>query len=415
MRSILASYRDLAPAEDLERIEKLAAGLKGYTIQHVYSTSLEGGLVDMLERSALLYEHLGLRPRWNLMVGTEEFFEICRHFQRGLTGSPAVLTPAMMSIFVEYATKNARNLYLSADAVVTHDLQPLGLIEQRSHGVPWIWRCHFDLSQALPEPWKILRRFLSKYDATIFSHPRFARQIPIERHFLRPAIDPYSERNRELSPKAIRATASRLGLDLDAPIILQVANYDQAREWPRLFRLFRRLRREVDCSLVLARTATESHRIDESLFEEFRQLVEKDSDVHLVELRPGEFHEVNALEQSATVVLQPSTHQGFDLVMLEALWNRKPVIVGSVAGRLLGLVHGQSGLLMNSLADAYGYLRNLLSDKALRDRIASNGREHVRQNFLITRIVREYLELFSRLKEERGSGTRRPHPKPPKD
>ncbi len=398
---LLAGYQDLAPAADLERIQELAARLKGYTIQHVYSTSLEGGLVDMLERSLLLYEDLGLRPRWNLMVGTEEFFDICRHFQRGLTGSGAPLTGPMLSVFGEYARRNAQGLYLSADAVVTHDLQPLALVEARSRDVPWIWRCHFDLSPALPGPWRLLRRYLSKYDATIFSHARFARKVPVERYVLRPAIDPFSERNRELTPRAVRETALRLGLDVDVPIILQVANFDQAREWPRLFRLFRRLRRDVDCALVLARTATESHRGDEPFIEEIRRLAKTDGDVHLIELFPGAFHEVNALEQAATVILQPGTHQGFDLVLLEALWNRKPVVAGSVSGRLLGLVHGQTGFLMNSLADAYGYLRSLLEDPALRERISENGRKHVREHFLITRLIREYLDLFAHLEEAR--------------
>jgi hypothetical protein len=51
---------------------------------------------------------------------------------------------------------------------------------------------------------------VARYDASIFSSPEFSRCLPIPQYLFYPAIDPLSEKNRDL-PVSHPQIAARLG------------------------------------------------------------------------------------------------------------------------------------------------------------------------------------------------------------
>ena len=94
-------------------------------------------------------------------------------------------------------------------------------------------------------------------------------------------------------------------------------------------------------------------------------------------------------------MIQKSLREGFGLVVAEGLWKGIPVVAGKVGGIVIQIQDGVSGYLVTSPEECAARSLDLLRDPALRKRMAQAGREHVRQNFLITRDLRDQLQLVA--------------------
>jgi len=103
---------------------------------------------------------------------------------------------------------------------------------------------------------------------------------------------------------------------------------------------------------------------------------------------------VNALQTHAAVVSQKSLREGFGLTVAEAMWKGTPVIGGNVGGIRYQIEDGVNGFLVSSVEKAGECIVWLLKDKKLREEIGRKGRETVREKFLLTRYVEQYLDLF---------------------
>ena len=99
-------------------------------------------------------------------------------------------------------------------------------------------------------------------------------------------------------------------------------------------------------------------------------------------------------QRAARVVIQKSVREGFGLVVSEALWKGRPVVAGNVGGIPLQIVSGKTGYLVNSAEECSERLLSLLHDRQEADRMGADGIEYVRENFLTTRYLRDYLNIF---------------------
>ncbi len=106
---------------------------------------------------------------------------------------------------------------------------------------------------------------------------------------------------------------------------------------------------------------------------------------------------MNALQRASTVVIQKSLREGFGLTVAEALWKRKPVVASAVGGIPAQIIHKQTGLLAHSVEGTAYQIRYLLSHPELAQRMAEKGRQHVREQFLITGNLKRYLTLVLHL------------------
>jgi trehalose synthase len=123
-------------------------------------------------------------------------------------------------------------------------------------------------------------------------------------------------------------------------------------------------------------------------------VAESDPDIHIIYLPPSSDIEINALQRASTVIMQKSLREGFGLTVTEGLWKAKPVIATAVGGIPLQITHKQSGILTYSVAGTAHYLKELLSEPEYAQKLGANGKEHVKNNFLITRHIKDYLSLF---------------------
>ncbi len=400
--SRLDDYRAVVPPSTIDALRRLADRVRGRSLAHINSTKVGGGVAEMLQRYVPLLEELGIPTRWEVLSGAEEFFRVTKAFHNALQGQEQTFTDAMLQTYLETNRENAARLNLDADVVLVHDPQPAALI---AHARPagggrrrWIWRCHIDASRPQRRAWTFLRQFVTKYDGAIFSLPKFAQRLPIPQYLIYPSIDPLSEKNRDLRPEEVAAVLQRLGVPQDKPLLLQVSRFDRFKDPLGVIQAYRLVKRHDDCRLVLAGGAADDDPEGAQVLAEVLEASRDDPNIHVLVLPPTAHHEINALQHAATIIIQKSTREGFGLTVAEGMWKGKPVIGGFAGGITVQILWGVTGYTVNSVEGCAFRIRYLLHNPDLAAQLGRNAREHVREQFLITRDLAEHLALMVALR-----------------
>ncbi len=388
-------YEPIVGRENILQLFRLASLARGKTFLNVSSTREGGGVAEMLHRINPILEQLGIRARWEVIEGDQEFFEITKSFHNALQSRRAKLTKRMFDHYLEVNRANARRLDLDADFVLIHDPQPAALIHFcRPRRGKWVWRCHIDISHPDREVWKFLRGFVARYDASIFSIPSFSQQLPHPQYIVYPSIDPLSDKNRELSPAQVRALLNKMGVRTDRPLILQVSRFDRFKDPLGVMDAFEMVRAENSCRLALVGGGASDDPEGEQVMEEVKARASGDPDIYVLPLPPDSNLEINALQRAADVVLQKSTKEGFGLTITEAMWKRKPVIGGAVGGIVHQIFDYHTGFLVHSIEGAAYRIRYLFNRPEMSRKMGRTGREFVLHNFLLPRHVRDYIAIM---------------------
>jgi trehalose synthase len=154
---------------------------------------------------------------------------------------------------------------------------------------------------------------------------------------------------------------------------------------------FRLARKEVDARLVLLGNFATDDPEGEEIFNSLCAC----RDERILILTAGDDTAlVNALQTRAAVVLRKSLREGFGLTVSEAMWKGTPVIGGNVGGIRYQIEDDVNGFLVSSVEEAAERMVELLNDQKLRDEMGSRARETVRERFLLTRYLEQYLDLF---------------------
>jgi trehalose synthase len=390
---VLDRYVGIAPKSDLLLLQILSEKLHRKSFLHINSTREGGGVAEILQRMIPVLEELGINARWEVIEGDATFFEITKKIHNALQGYREEITEDMWRYHQEINRKNAENLNLEADAVLIHDPQPCALVDFRKTG-SWIWRCHIDVSNPQKEVSDYLSRYWEKYDASVFSVAKFARELPIDEFIVSPSIDPVSEKNRNLTDKEINETINKFSIPADRPVILQVSRFDRFKDPIGVINAYKTVKKYNDCILILAGSPATDDPEGETVLRKVREYASGDNDIFVLLLPPFSDREINALQRIATVVLQKSLKEGFGLTVSEAMWKGKPVVGGAVGGIPLQIVHGVTGFLIHSVEGAAFRIRQLINNPDMSAAMGESGKEYVRRNFLITRQIKEYLSVW---------------------
>ena len=388
----LDAYREVAGGKEIDELWSIAERTRRFRLQNINSTPVGGGVAEILTRMVPLLNQLGVQTTWDVIKGDQAFFNVTKAFHNALHGHPETITPEMFEIFRETTAANLKDMAITGDVVLIHDPQPAGLIALREQvGRRWIWRCHIDVSQPNPEVWRFLRPWIERYDAAIFSMPDFAQRLPIAQYQVTPSIDPLSDKNKELPEAAIQQALEKYGVDPHRPIVTQISRFDRLKDPLGVIAAFRMVKKRLDCQLVLAGGGAPDDPEGDQVLREVQQCAASDKDIHVLLLPPFSDLEINALVRGSTIILQKSLREGFGLTVSEALWKKKPVIAGAVGGIKTQVINGVTGYLVHSPEGAARKIAALLCDAGLRRRLGENGHSHVKENFLITRHIRNYM------------------------
>jgi len=391
----LQDYEPIVGRSCLEELRMLAEKFSGKVVQIINSTFIGGGVAEILEHMVPLLNQLGVDVRWNVINGSNEFFEVTKKFHNALHGKHEKISPQDFALFSEVTKQNLEEMSFYGDIIFVHDPQPVGLIAKKKEmGRKWAWRCHIDVSSPDKKVWKFLRDFIVEYDAAVFSAPNFAQQLPIRQFLISPSIDPLSDKNRGLDSGTIKAVLTKYGLVSDKPMITQISRFDRLKDPLGVIEAFEMVRKSIDCQLVLAGGTATDDPESEVVLEEVRKRAEEHPDVHVLLVPPESDIEINALQQAATIIIQKSLKEGFGLTISEALWKAKPVVASAVGGIPLQIKNKFTGLLCYTVEGAAYDLKQLLSNPEYANWLGQNGKEHVKQNFLITGHLKDYLLMF---------------------
>jgi len=392
----LDDYRAIVGNAAVDELRYLAEAVKGKKIKMVNSTAVGGGVAEMLNQLVPLLNELEVKTHWDVITGGNDFFEVTKAFHNALQGSEFKLPQNFRDIFMMHNEQNRRRIEFSEDVIVIHDPQPAALVRDRDRSQRWVWRCHIDLSNPNPDVWGFLRPFIEQYDAAIFSSQSFTRQLPIPQYLFYPCIDPLSEKNKELEESFIQHVCDDFGIDRSRPIVTQVSRFDRAKDPVGVIQAFKQARKYVDCQLVMAGGGASDDPEGAAVLKEVKEAAGDDPDVIILDLPPWCALEINALQRASTLIVQKSIREGFGLTVTEALWKGKPTIAGAVGGIPNQIIHKLTGSLVHSVDGCAYQMRYLLTHPEFARQLGQNGREHVRENFLMTTNVRRWM-LLSRI------------------
>ena len=404
--SRLHDYAPIIGQPELDDLRFLAQQLRGKTVKMVNSTAMGGGVAEMLNHLVPLMNELEVATKWEVITGGDDFFEVTKGFHNALHGGEYAITQAVKDIFLMYTEQNRQRMEFSEDVLVMHDPQPAALIrsKQRDRG-RWVWRCHIDLSHPNPEVWGFLRPFVDQYDAAVFSSPAFSRQLAIPQYLFYPCIDPLSEKNKDLEESAVQKVCDDFGIDRSRPMVTQISRFDRLKDPVGVIRAYKLARKYVDCQLVLAGGGATDDPEGAAVLQEVMEEADDDPDIIILNLPPWSALEINALQRASTLIVQKSLKEGYGLTVTEGLWKGKPVIAGAVGGIPTQVIHKLTGVLVHSVEGCAYQIRYLLTHRDYAAQLGRHGREHVKENFLMTTNVKRWLLLFQLL-----LGTTKPHP-----
>jgi len=391
----LDDYREVSPKGTIELLLRLAERLGGRRFVHVNASRYGGGSPEILSRLVPMLQDLGIDAAWEVIVGDPSFYAGVRVIEMALGGQAQPIGETLVRAYGEAAAATAAEFRLDADVVMIHDLAPLALVRHRPGRGRWVWRCHADLSRAQRRAWHLVRRDLERYDAVVFSLPKFAQRVRIPILIIHPSLDPLSEKNRELSRAEVQQVLDRFGVPRDKPILLQVAPYTRGKDPLGVVRAYRLAKKYVDCRLVLAGGGAADNPEGSAVLAEIREAAARDPDIHALVLPPDAAQEINALQRAATIVVHKPLQEDFGLAAAEAMWKGKPVI-GSLAGGIPAQVIVEvTGFTVNSVEGAAFRIRQLLQNPDLITRMGGAAREYVRRNFLLPRHLGDYMALLA--------------------
>jgi trehalose synthase len=208
-----------------------------------------------------------------------------------------------------------------------------------------------------------------------------------------PSIDPLSDKNKELPEEIIDSVLKKYGILKDKPIITQISRFDRLKDPVGVIEAYLKVKKYIDCQLILAGGTASDDPEGIQVLEEVKKKAEQNKDIHIL-LLPQNDIEVNALQRASDVIMQKSIREGFGLTVAEALWKAKPVVASNVGGIPLQIKHKYSGLLCRSIDGAAFSIKQLLNSPEYAKKLGENGKEHIRNNFLLTRHLRDYMLLF---------------------
>lgn len=396
----LEDYRDIVGDEIFYTIYSKMRRLYRKSIVNVNSTYIGGGVAEILLSVVPLMNDIGIDAGWRTIHGNSDFYGITKKFHNALQGEKINFSEMKKDLYVQVNEQFATYTHIEThDFMLIHDPQPLPLIQFYKKRQPWIWRCHIDISSPNKDLWNYLKKFILKYDKVIVSSEKYmSADLPMDYKIIAPGIDPLSLKNKPISDSDISKYLKKYGVPTNKPIITQISRFDKWKDPVGVVEVFKRVKEKIDCRLVLcgnmATDDPEGFDIFDNIKQQAKQLIEN-KDIILITAENSIL--VNALQRMSAVIIQKSIREGFGLTVTEALWKETPVVASNVGGIPLQITNGENGFLLES-DDKDGFadkIVELLKNPRLAKEMGRKGKETVREKFLVTRILLDYLDLLN--------------------
>jgi trehalose synthase len=437
--------------------EQFREQLGDRSIWTVSSTSVGGGVAEMLH-VLLGYAHdLHVPIRWGVITGDAEFFAVTKRLHNQIHGDPAD-GPLRADEAGHYATVLAGNAVglldeiRAGDLVLLHDPQTAGLAPAlASAGARVAWRCHIGVdweNEATDAAWSFLRPYLTAARMHVFTRREYVPGwIPDESvAIIPPSIDPFAAKNQPLDDAVVRAILGRIGVlntvpvdvaptftrgdgsagsvsrpadvtceDLprpEDPVVVQVSRWDRLKDMPGVMHGFASYAASGGAGyLMLVGPAVAGVSDDPEGAAVFAECLLQwrglpaaiRRRILLVTLPLEDADEnaamVNALQRHATVIVQKSLAEGFGLTVAEGMWKSRPVI-GSAVGGIIDQIADGTGILLPDPRDLGAFaaaVRRLLDDPDEASRMGKAAHAYIGEHYVGDLHLLRYADLFGAL------------------
>ena len=408
----LADYATIATRGLMDEIRALAEPLAGARVLELSATAFGGGVAEIQYTLVPLMQDAGLDVEWRIIRGADEFFAVTKAIHNALQGNPQGLTEEQRACFSRFQELNAREIDADAyDFVVVHDPQPVGVIDHIGGGAAkWAWRGHIDFSTPNQDVFDILLPSLRHYDASIFHMRGYAPQADgLGRVVIwPPAIDPLQPKNMALSPEDAAYIVDQFGIDVERPLLTQVSRFDPWKDPLGVIDAYRLVKAEhPDVQLALVGSMAHDDPEGWDYYNRTVNYAGGDPDVYILSnLNNIGSVEVNAFQVHSAAAIQKSTKEGFGLTVTEALWKTRPMVASRVGGIVAQIQDGETGWLVDphSPEECARACIEILADPISARQRALRGKEYVRRNFLMPRLLRDWLVLLNKLEGNDTAG-----------
>ena len=394
----LDDYLPIVGEKVLGQIYQKAHRLVNKHIVHINSTAHGGGVAEILNNLIVLLNDIGVDSGWRVLIGPSDFFSVTKKFHNGLQGNSINLSNNKKKLYLETNDRFSRFTHLDHDCVIVHDPQPLPLIKFNKKTQPWIWRCHIDITHPNPELWNFVKTFILRYDMMVISSEQFRKNdLPLEQKIIHPSIDPLSPKNMDLSDDIMSKTLKKFEVPMDKPLITQVSRFDPWKDPEGVLKVFNEVKEKVDCRLLYCYNMAPDDPEGIIIYNKMKKIAGKYLQSGDVLFRLGDNQIlVNALQRVSSVVIQKSIREGFGLTVSEAQWKGTPVVASRVGGIPEQVIDGKTGFLVDpqDIKGCADRVAALIQDKNLAAKMGKDAKEFVKQKFLITRHLDDYLNLL---------------------
>lgn len=392
-------------------IVALAKKLKRVSIIHVSATPSGGGVAELL-RSQIAFENaVGLKSYWCTIQAPKQFFVVTKRIHNLLQGRQGMLSASEQQIYEEANQQigtSADKIFgvLKPTIVIVHDPQPMPLIHSvppRAHSIA---RVHIDLSTPNLRVLEFLKPWLGAYSRVVLSSTAYQDAfswLPKQKvKIILPAIDPFTEKNKDMELSVARKVLEEFGINTVKPIVSQVSRFDAWKDPLGVISAYYLAKNKIpDLQLVLAGFLIAQD--DPEAVEIFARVARHargDNDIHLfVNLKQlGSVSNdtfINAIYTASTVMLQKSLREGFGLTITEGMWKQKAVVAGTTIGAKLQIQHAKNGMLASSPKETANAIVRLVRDESLRMKLGRAARTTVVRKFLLPRSIFDHLKLYA--------------------
>jgi trehalose synthase len=396
----LKKYREIVGDKTIDKIYDEASTLSEKNLVHINSTFQGGGVAEILNSLIILLNDAGIKTDWRVLHGDLDFFTITKKFHNALQGEKINFSNKKKELYYINNVNNAIFTHINHDMVVVHDPQPLPIITCYQKKQPWVWRCHIDISKPNRAVWNYLRSFIEKYNAMIISMDQFIKDDlspdTTPQHIIPPSIDPLNIKNKNISGSTISKYFNKHDINRKKPIISQISRFDKWKDPLGVIKIFESVRKKVDCQLLLVGSMASDDPEGQYMVEKLEKEIAGKKDIHMIINAPDIV--TNAIQRGSSVIIQKSIKEGFALTVSEALLKGTPVVASNVGGIPSQVIDGENGFLLDP-KDYKGFAEKiswLIKHPKKAKQMGKKGAEHIKENFLITRHVMDYVQLVKK-------------------
>ncbi|ACC99096.1 Glycosyltransferase [Elusimicrobium minutum Pei191] len=391
------NYSHLVSPGEIEYIKKTGMTLKGKTANIVTTAAYGSGVSELVGNVLPFFQDFDIETKRINLNMPKDFLDISKKFYEGLSNSLVNITQEDLDFFLSFKPLIREQTSNPCDLLYANDHAALTAIDNKVFKKA-IWRCHIDVSHSNPFLWHFLKRYIEKFDVSAFSFPSFSGNLSIPKFSIMPAIDPLSDKNKEIPEEYINSVFEKYNIPRSKPILLQIGRYDVLKDPLGVIEVYQEVAKEYNCILVLAGGEASDDPASHSVYKQVLEKAQEVPGVHVLLLDQNDL-EINALQRGSTIVIQKSIRESFGLAITEALWKKKPVVASETGGIPLQIIEGLTGLFSVSNVTCVQQIKRLLKNPKLGEDLGLGGYEHVKENFLITRHVRDLMLMFSRVLE----------------